>query len=241
MNRSNRRARARIRVSRVVPPPPRVVPGVDRAARRSIEANVQQPNATPCVTLCLHDPVVPAARPALDERLAPKHLGGGREVDFSIRQATSGDAETVAHLLQRAFRDVAERFGLGPENAPTHPSNCQPNWIRSDLARGVVYYLLSTNGPVAGCVALEFASSSLAYLERLGVPPDRRGRGFGTALLRHALYQARSAGATVVSAGVIAEHSELVSWYERLGFAHAGTRRFRHLPFTVAYLEHRLS
>jgi hypothetical protein len=41
--------------------------------------------------------------------------------------------------------------------------------------------------------------------------------------------------------GVIAEHTELVSWYERLGFAQTGTRRFPHLPFTVSYLEHVLA
>ncbi len=162
-------------------------------------------------------------------------------MDATIRQATSEDAEVVARIIRSSFRDVAERFDLEPENAPTHPSNCQPDWIRSDLDRGVSYYLLCSHGSVAGCVALELASSSVAYLERLGVPPEQRGRGFGSALLRHALRKARSAGATVVSVGVIAEHTELVSWYEHLGFAQAGTRRFPHLPFTVSYLEHVLS
>jgi hypothetical protein len=41
--------------------------------------------------------------------------------------------------------------------------------------------------------------------------------------------------------GVIAEHTELVSWYEHLDFERAGTRCFPHLPFTVLYLEHVLS
>jgi hypothetical protein len=50
-----------------------------------------------------------------------------------------------------------------------------------------------------------------------------------------------STGATVVSIGVIAEDTELVCWYERLGFTQTGTRRFPHLPFTVSYLEHVLS
>ena len=159
----------------------------------------------------------------------------------TIRQATPGDAELLARLIRSSFRDVAERFDLDAANAPTHPSNCQPDWIRSDLGRGVSYYLLYWQGSPAGCVALELASPCVAYLERLGVPPERRGRGFGAELVRHVLRQARSAGARVVSAGVIAEHTELVSWYERLGFTRAGTRRFPQLPFTVAYLEHVLS
>ena len=158
-------------------------------------------------------------------------------MDVTIRLADHEDAELVAGLVRSSFRDVAERFHLTPENAPTHPSNCQPDWIRSDLGRGVEYYLLYSQGSAAGCVALEFASPSVAYLERLGVPPEQRGRGFGAELVRHALRQARSAGVKVVSAGVIADHNELVAWYERLGFAQAGTRGFPHLPFKVSYLE----
>lgn len=168
-------------------------------------------------------------------------LGGRRQVAIDFQQATLEDAEIVARVIRRSFRDVAERFKLEPENAPTHPSNCQPDWIRSDLRRGVSYYLLRSNESVAGCVALEFASSSVAYVERLGVPPEQRGRGYGAALLQHALRRARSAGATVVSVGVIAENTELVSWYEHFGFAQSGTRHFPHLPFTVSYLELALS
>jgi ribosomal protein S18 acetylase RimI-like enzyme len=81
----------------------------------------------------------------------------------------------------------------------------------------------------------------VAYLERLGVPPEQRGRGFGTELVRHALRQARSAGVEVVSVGVIADHTELVAWYEHLGFAQTGTRSFPHLPFEVSFLERVLS
>jgi ribosomal protein S18 acetylase RimI-like enzyme len=158
-------------------------------------------------------------------------------VKIEIRDATCEDAEIVARVIRTSFRDVALRFGLTPENAPTHPSNCQSDWIQSELSRGVSYYLLCSHGLAAGCVALEFASPSVAYLERLGVLPDQRGRGFGIELVRHCLWKARSAGATVVSVGVIAEHTELVSWYEHLGFARTVTRRFPHLPFRVSYLE----
>lgn len=161
-------------------------------------------------------------------------------MDTTIGRATCEDADVVASVIRTSFRDVALRFDLTPENAATHPSNCQSAWIRSDLCRGVSYYLLCSHGAVSGCVALEFVSPSVAYLERLGVPPEQRGRGFGAELVRHALWQARSAGADVVSVGVIAEHTELVSWYEHLGFARAGTRRFPHLPFRVSYLEHAL-
>jgi ribosomal protein S18 acetylase RimI-like enzyme len=165
----------------------------------------------------------------------------GHEVTATIRQATHDDAEVVAGIIRSSFRDVAERFGLNSENAPTHPSNCRPDWIRSDLNRAVFYYLLYSQESPVGCVALELADSSVAYLERLGVIPNQRGRGFGAALVRHASERARFGGARVVSAGIISEHAELVAWYEQLGFVNTGTRRSSHLPFTVAYLEHVLS
>ena len=90
--------------------------------------------------------------------------GGRREMDITIREATREDAEVVVHIVRSSFRDVAERFNLDRENAPTHPSNCQPDWIRSDLNRGVFYYLLYAQGSAAGCVALELASRRVEYV-----------------------------------------------------------------------------
>jgi N-acetylglutamate synthase-like GNAT family acetyltransferase len=161
-------------------------------------------------------------------------------VATTIRRASLADAETLAALIRDSFRGVAERFHLTPTNAPTHPSNCEPEWIQRDLDRGVRYYLLASNGSTVGCIALELPVGSLAYLERLAVLPEQRGNGFGSKLVRHAVREARLTGATTASVGIIAEHSELVSWYEKLGFAHVSTQGFPHLPFKVSYLEQSL-
>ena len=42
----------------------------------------------------------------------------------------------------RAFRGVAERFGLTDENCPRHASNCTADWIEKDMDRGVTYFVL---------------------------------------------------------------------------------------------------
>jgi N-acetylglutamate synthase-like GNAT family acetyltransferase len=159
----------------------------------------------------------------------------------TIRKARNGDIDALAGIVRTAYSDVAERFGLTPENAPTHPSNCQPSWIQSDLARGVSYFLLECGGTHCGCIALEVASPTVAYLERLAVVPASRRRGLGTHLVDHAVREATAAGVAAVSVGVIAEQIELVAWYEKLGFVQSGTRRFAHQPFTVSFLERRLS
>jgi N-acetylglutamate synthase-like GNAT family acetyltransferase len=157
-------------------------------------------------------------------------------VAHTIRKASPNDTEVLSQIVRTAHRDVAVRFQLTAENAPTHPSNCQPGWIASGLSRGVSYFILFADADPCGCVALERAAPELAYLERLAVIPERRGRGFGSALVVHGLIEAAAAGAREVSVGVIADHTEIVEWYQKRGFSFVEKRQFPHLPFTVAFL-----
>ena len=39
-----------------------------------------------------------------------------------IRQATVTDIATLSKIIRLSFRDVADRFGLTPENCPKHPT-----------------------------------------------------------------------------------------------------------------------
>jgi predicted GNAT family acetyltransferase len=72
----------------------------------------------------------------------------------------------------------------------------------------------------------------------LGVLPDDRERGFGKALVEHALSEARRLGVNYVSIGIIAEHTELRDWYKRLGFVEGKTKGFPHLPFCVTFMSY---
>lgn len=64
-----------------------------------------------------------------------------------------------------------------------------------------------------------------AHINNLAVFPDLRGRGIGTALLRHALEEARRLGAVRATLEVRASNGPARRLYERLGFTEAGTRR----------------
>jgi ribosomal protein S18 acetylase RimI-like enzyme len=105
----------------------------------------------------------------------------------------------------------------------------------------VTYFLLECNGVAKGCAALEMASDSLGYLERLAVAPARQGRGLGRRLVEHAIGAAAEAGLVALSIGVIGEEVDLISWYEKLGFRRTTTRHFAHLPFEVCFLERRVA
>jgi N-acetylglutamate synthase-like GNAT family acetyltransferase len=155
-----------------------------------------------------------------------------------IRICTKEDTEVLAETIRRSFQDVAERFGLTQENAPRHPSNCTVNWIRKDMERGVTYFAIENKNHVVGCVALERANTGACYLERLAVLPDQRRRGFGKALVKHALSEAKLFGVQCVSIGIIAEHTELKNWYKGLGFVEGESKEFPHLPFCVTVMSY---
>ncbi len=162
-------------------------------------------------------------------------------MDYTITDSTEADAELLASLIRQSFADVAERFGLTPESAPTHPSNCTPEWIHSAFAKGVRYYLLRAFQEPVGCIALEQPEPDLCYLGRLAVLPPFRRHGLGRALVDHAIAKARQLGARRVVLGIISAQAELREWYERQGFSVTNTARFDHLPFEVAFMRKALA
>ena len=157
-----------------------------------------------------------------------------------IRKAHAEDAPLLSGLIRDSFQDVALRFNLTPNNCPKHPSNCTGEWIKSDFARGVTYYVLEHNGTPTGCVALEKVSSDLCYLERLAVLPPSRRNGFGKALVDHVLDEAKTLEAKQIAIGIIAADTELKLWYQKMGFVEGETKEFEHLPFLVAFMTYQL-
>jgi len=159
----------------------------------------------------------------------------------TIRDAAPADVPELVEIIRTAFRDVALRFDLTPENCPRHPSNCHQSWIEDALGKGVRYFILDAEGGSCGCVALEQASSETCYLERLAVLPTHRRRGYGRALVVHALAEARALGVKGVEIGIIAAQTELRNWYRKLGFIDQKTASFPHLPFQVLFSSKSLS
>jgi len=155
-----------------------------------------------------------------------------------IRICTKEDTQVLAEIIRRSFQDVAERFGLTQENAPRHPSNCTVDQIREHIERGITYFAIENKNHVVGCVAVERANTEVCYLERLAVLPDKRRRGFGKALVNHALSEAKLFGVHCVSIGIIAEHTELKNWYKGLGFVEGESKEFPHLPFRVTFMSY---
>ena len=157
-----------------------------------------------------------------------------------IIKAGLGDVPVLTGLICDAYRDVAQRFNLTPENCPKHPSNCTPQWFRKDFARGVSYFILENNQEPVGCAALEKPTTDLGYLERLAVLPDHRRRGFGRMLVDYVFDRAKAAGLKQISIGINAEQTDLLWWYRKIGFVEGDTKEFEHLPFLVTFMMYQL-
>jgi N-acetylglutamate synthase-like GNAT family acetyltransferase len=155
---------------------------------------------------------------------------------YIIRDAVPSDTGLLAGLIRGSFQDVAHRFDLTEKNSPRHPSNCKDAWIVSEMEKDVHYYVLEADGAPCGCAAMEHASRNKCYLERLGVLPDSRGRGYGTALVNHVLEACRKIDIDLVQIGIISADTTLHTWYESLGFKETHTATFAHLPFEVSFM-----
>jgi N-acetylglutamate synthase-like GNAT family acetyltransferase len=157
-------------------------------------------------------------------------------MSFIIRDSTGNDISLLTKLIRQSFKDVAERFNLTAHNAPNHPSNCTEEWIIKAIQNGNNYYILEHQNIPCGCVALEQANSEVCYLERLGILPNYRNKGFGKALVNHIIQKARNRNAKRVEIGIIAENIELKNWYKKQGFIERSTMKYKHLPFEVLFL-----
>jgi len=153
-----------------------------------------------------------------------------------IREATKQDSSILTYLIKKSFSDVAERFNLTLQNAPSHPSNCTEDWTIKAIEKGIKFYILEHENIPCGCVALDQANAEICYLERLGVLPGCRNNGFGKALVNHIILEAKKLKLKRIEIGIIAENLILKKWYINQGFIEKSTVKFEHLPFLVLFM-----
>ena len=155
---------------------------------------------------------------------------------FSIRRASTADAESVAALGARLF---AETYG------PTHPEPELSRYlarefavkdVRNALASDDVRMLLVEHperGPIAYAyvrVSLEppagVEGTRVVEIARFYVDTAYHGRGVGAALMEECLDDAKARGADVVWLQVWKEAPWAVGFYARMGFVVVGSAPF---------------
>lgn len=134
----------------------------------------------------------------------------------NVRRGTAEDAEVLARLLRR-FNDEYE------DETPDHELLLEriPDLIASGDG---VFFLAGEDGadPI-GFAYLQlnpslYSRTRDAYLGELYVAPDRRGEGFGRAMLDAAIEEARAQKAIHISLGTSVDDTEARGLYESAGF-----------------------
>jgi ribosomal protein S18 acetylase RimI-like enzyme len=130
-----------------------------------------------------------------------------------IRRATVDDGAEVARLLD-AFNREYDEFTPGVGKLTDR--------ARELIGDGEIIVLL-TGDPPFGLAQLRFfpsmwAGGSEAYLEELYIAPERRGEGFGRALLEAAIELARERGAVNIDLNTSEDDTAALALYESAGF-----------------------
>jgi N-acetylglutamate synthase-like GNAT family acetyltransferase len=133
------------------------------------------------------------------------------------RTAQLEDAESIAHLVNAAFRP--ERFFIDADRT-------DPDKVRALLQKGK-FLLAEETGVLAGCVYVELHGER-GYFGLLAVDPAVQHSGLGSRLVAAAEDDCRSAGCRVMDLTIVNLRKELPAFYQRLGYTESGA-----LPFPL--------
>ena len=148
----------------------------------------------------------------------------------TITQLAPDDIPAAAEVIRQAFATVAEAFDLTEENCPTNGAFLRDAALAEEQERGTVLYGLSDEDGLSGCMALKRKDEATFSLEKLAVAPWSRNRGYGGALVAHAVEEVRRAGGGTICIGAMYENRKLVRWYGAAGLQHYGNPEVRAPP-----------
>lgn len=143
---------------------------------------------------------------------------------MQITTATIEDIPALVALINSAYRGESSKKGWTTE------ADLLLGELRTDEQSlgellnkpGSMMLKYSTdNGHIAGCVFLQQHDRGL-YLGMLTVSPDMQAGGIGRKMVRAAEDLAAEKNCPAVYMNVISLRSELIAWYERLGYEKTG-------------------
>ena len=147
----------------------------------------------------------------------------------TITQLAPDDIPAAAEVIRQAFATVAEAFDLTEENCPTNGAFLRDAALAEEQERGTVLYGLSDEDGLSGCMALKRKDEATFSLEKLAVAPWSRNRGYGGALVAHAVEEVRRSGGGTICIGAIRKQ-ETGALVRAAGLQHYGNPEVRAPP-----------
>jgi len=154
-----------------------------------------------------------------------------------IRTATAADAESLAAVAERTFRDTFGDDNSSDDIEAYVRDSFSLARVRAELADDANTFLLAfTDGEEQpdgyaklriGTTDPSVSGADPVELQRLYVDRSAIGHGVGAALMRASLDAARSAGRRTIWLGVWERNARAISFYERWQFETVGEHVFR--------------
>jgi ribosomal protein S18 acetylase RimI-like enzyme len=146
--------------------------------------------------------------------------------------ATGSDVDAVVALVESAYRGESSRTGWTTEADLLDGRRTDAAAIGAVVDDPRSILLLARRpgrsaggpgrpGPIAACCHLR-DDGGRAYFGMFAVRPDAQGGGIGRAVMAESERRATGWGARELWMTVIAQRTELIAWYERLGFSRTG-------------------
>jgi uncharacterized repeat protein (TIGR04076 family) len=154
-----------------------------------------------------------------------------------IKPLTASDIPVYGEVIRKSFTTVAKDFGWTQENAPGHISFVTNERLAQKHKDGYMPFGYECNGELFGFVSLTDIGDGVFMLNQLCILPTWRHLGYGEKLLDFCKTKTASIGGRIIKLDIIEEKTILKDWYTANGFAHTGTKKFPHLPFTTGYME----
>jgi ribosomal protein S18 acetylase RimI-like enzyme len=143
-----------------------------------------------------------------------------------FRLATEADIDAVVRLVTRAYRGDASRQGWTTEADLLDGERIDPGVLRADIARPRSRIVLGLRGDALLACAHVADDGGQGYFGMFAVEPTRQGGGIGRAVVAECERIARDDWRLPrMCMTVIEQRTELIAWYERLGYRRTGEHR----------------
>ena len=133
-----------------------------------------------------------------------------------VRYASGSDIPALVQLINAAFE--VERFFIDRDRTDAR-------MVAARLARDGFLIGEDDRGEMVACAHIE-QRGNRGHFGLLAVRPERKGQGFGPALIAAIESHFRSGGCTAVDIRVVNLRTELPPFYRRLGYVEQGTEPF---------------
>jgi ribosomal protein S18 acetylase RimI-like enzyme len=149
------------------------------------------------------------------------------QTPLQFRKATSKDAAAIMTLVNSAYRGEGSKQGWTTEADLLGGQRVNTEMILETLAKPDKWFLLcELEGRLVGSVLLEKGSPELCYFGMFAIDPTLQAKGIGRAMVAEAeRFVSADLGCRVMEMTVITVRSELIAWYERLGYKKTGEVR----------------